>query len=81
MIRLGSDAGQVPVVAVFTKFETFRLLTKNNMIHNRQKGSLPDECERRFTEQYLSELGEGRKVVRLERELSWILLFTQHASS
>ncbi|KAF8172630.1 hypothetical protein K438DRAFT_1909106 [Mycena galopus ATCC 62051] len=57
----------VPVIAVFTKFETFRLLTKNNMIHNGQKGSLPDECEKRFTERYLSELGKGRKVVRLER--------------
>jgi hypothetical protein len=75
LIRLDSHAQQVPVVAVFTKFEAFRLVTRNNMIHNGQKGTLRDECEKRFKERYLSELGEGANVVRLEREPSWISIF------
>jgi hypothetical protein len=57
------------VIAVFTKFDTFRLITRNDMTHKGLKGNLRDECEKRFEEGYLSELGDKATVVRLEREL------------
>ncbi|KAJ7744417.1 GTP-binding protein [Mycena metata] len=56
----------VPVIAVFTKFETFRHNTRSNMRLNGQKGNLVAECQKRFEERYLSELGVGAKFVRLE---------------
>ncbi|KAJ6504538.1 GTP-binding protein [Mycena vulgaris] len=56
----------VPVIAVFTKFETFMHVTRSDMVHKGQKGNLAAECQKRFEERYLSELGVGAKFVRLE---------------
>ncbi|KAF7371597.1 GTP-binding protein [Mycena venus] len=56
----------VPVIAVFTKFETFIHSTRSDMMLKRQKGNLKDECEKRFEELYSDKLGVGAKFVRLQ---------------
>ncbi|KAJ7936261.1 hypothetical protein B0H13DRAFT_1589771, partial [Mycena leptocephala] len=43
-----SHVRQVPVIAVFTKFETFKDITRSDMVHEGQKGNLKDECEKRI---------------------------------
>jgi hypothetical protein len=58
----------VPVIAVFTKFETFMHITRSDMMLKSQKGNMKDACEKRFEERYLGELGVGAKFVRLEGE-------------
>ncbi|KAJ7193935.1 GTP-binding protein [Mycena pura] len=57
---------EVPVIAVFTKFETFKHLTRSDMVLKGQKGNLAAESQKRFEERYLSELGVGAKFVCLE---------------
>ncbi|KAJ7362942.1 hypothetical protein DFH08DRAFT_683254 [Mycena albidolilacea] len=65
---LDSHAHQVPIIAVFTKFEAFRhniqLDLKDD--HQRQQVNPQDECERIFESEYLGRLGKGPKFVRLE---------------
>ncbi|KAJ7938703.1 hypothetical protein B0H13DRAFT_1587466 [Mycena leptocephala] len=66
LIILDSHVRQVPVIAVFTKFETFMHITRNDMMLKGQKDNLKDECERRFKERYSGKLGAGAKFIRLE---------------
>ncbi|KAJ7802689.1 hypothetical protein B0H14DRAFT_3884430 [Mycena olivaceomarginata] len=47
----------VPIIAVFTKFETFMYGTRSDMMLKGQRGNLKDECGKRFKERYSDELG------------------------
>ncbi|KAJ7832457.1 hypothetical protein B0H14DRAFT_3871938 [Mycena olivaceomarginata] len=69
---LATEVGEVPVIAVFTKYEVFRLEVRFSV--EDKKGLDGDdlldetgrECEKVFQEKYLNILGEEPKVVRLE---------------
>ncbi|KAJ7358504.1 hypothetical protein DFH08DRAFT_1043580, partial [Mycena albidolilacea] len=65
---LDSDAHQVPVIAVFTKFEAFRHNIQLDLEDDDQMQQVnpQDECERIFKAEYLGRLGKGPKFVRLE---------------
>jgi hypothetical protein len=68
LLRLDSHAHQVPVIAVFTKFEAFRHNIQLDLEDDdqRQQVNPQDECERIFKAEYLGRLGKGPKFVRLE---------------
>jgi hypothetical protein len=68
LLRLNSHAHQVPVIAVFTKFEAFRHNIQLDLEDDdqRQQVNPQDECERIFKAEYLGRLGKGPKFVRLE---------------
>ncbi|KAJ7897569.1 hypothetical protein B0H14DRAFT_2332481 [Mycena olivaceomarginata] len=65
---LDSHAQQVPIIAVFTKFEAFRHNIQLDLEDDdeRQQVNPQDECERIFKAEYLGRLGKGPKFVRLE---------------
>ncbi|KAJ7828905.1 hypothetical protein B0H14DRAFT_2366860 [Mycena olivaceomarginata] len=65
---LDSHAHQVPVIAVFTKFEAFRHNIQLDLEDDNQRQHVNprDEWERIFKAEYLERLGEGPKFVRLE---------------
>ena len=58
---------QVPVIAVFTKYDQF---VRNVKMYLEDYGnpddSISDAVERQFNEHYLCPLGDGAKFVRLE---------------
>ncbi|KAJ7882019.1 hypothetical protein B0H14DRAFT_1491890 [Mycena olivaceomarginata] len=58
----------VPIIAVFTKFEAFRHNIQLDLEDDdeRQQVNPQDECERIFKAEYLGRLGKGPKFVRLE---------------
>ena len=62
---------QVPVIAVFTKYDQFQ---RNVKMHVEDYGNpdddVSDAVERLFEEHYLRHLGDGARFVRLESPLS-----------
>lgn len=72
LVRLDAHAREVPVIAVFTKFEAFRHDIRLDLedSNDRENVDLEDECKRRFEAEYLSQLHGGPKFVCLEGEPS-----------
>jgi hypothetical protein len=63
---------QVPVIAVFTKYEQFLLNVKMDVLDDPDKylnRSVSEVAKERFQEHYLSPLGEDVRYVQLESEL------------
>ncbi|KAJ7804898.1 hypothetical protein B0H14DRAFT_3485779 [Mycena olivaceomarginata] len=58
--------GTLPVIAVFTKFETFMHSTRSDMMLKDQRGNLKDECGKSFKERYSDELGMQESDARCE---------------
>jgi len=60
---------QVPVIAVFTKYDQFRRDVQMKLEYqNRDPADLNDEMETIFKRYYLSNLRDSPPFVRLERE-------------
>lgn len=66
------DCSTVPVIAVFTKYDQFRLDIEMNLEDRgcpEPATEAPAEAERVFKEEYLRNLGEAPQFVRLESEV------------
>jgi hypothetical protein len=60
---------EVPVIAVFTKFDQFKINVEMDLEDHPKEnldGNLAEIAEKRFKENYLHPLGEGARYVRLE---------------
>ena len=75
-LRLTCGIFQVPVIAVFTKYDQFRRNIKMKLEDERRDSStnLKDEAEHIFHQHYLASLRETPPFVRLESENSFINL-------
>ena len=63
---------QVPVIAVFTKYDQFRRNVEMDVVDYPDKypdSNVSQVAEKLFQEHYLSPLGDNVRYVRLEREL------------
>ena len=63
---------EVPVVAVFTKYDQFLLNVEMDVLDYPNKypdSNVSEVAEKRFQEHYLHPLGDGVRYVRLERGL------------
>ena len=63
------DVFQVPVIAVFTKYDQFKIDIRIKLEdQNRDPAELSDEVQRMFSEHYLASLRGSPPFVRLESE-------------
>ena len=79
-IRDGFDCNgsiQVPVIAVFTKYDQFLRNVKIDLEdYGNPRENISDAAQRVFKEHYLYHLGEGARFVRLESPfiVNWVVM-------
>jgi hypothetical protein len=72
---------EVPVIALFTKYDQFLFNVEMDVWDDPEKypGSVPEEAQKRFQEHYLRPLGNDARYVRLESEfrlIHWCYMLT-----